>query len=222
MPYEFTAKRGTAQRDAGQVQFQCRVNNNCNKACTARTKRGTACRIKACRFYGLCWIHARAQLHVVLRDSRHIQGIKGLVAYDTVKQRAGQPVFKKGERLPFDYRGESLNRDVLGDRYDQKDAAGNVVEVTAPYAVDRNHAQTVVVDGACQRHPAAYINDAHGTTQSNNINIRATPKGRFYPKVFALRDIFHGDELFFAYGTEYWQDHGDAYLQTSTNYVSKH
>jgi hypothetical protein len=207
--YEFRSKHN------GNLLFKCCVNSdhdssdrclNCRQ-CTAVTKSDKRCKLYACKDVNFCHIHLKLTYHVVVAKSNIKGAGDGLFCMRRNRGRGSgkrgvkeKPFFKK-EDFIMPYNGEILNDNDITHRYDDLDTNDNViVENTAPYAVtvSVDNKNNFIIDGACIRGAANYINDTHGTNYEANV--------RFIEgNVYATRDIYKGDELLVDYGKDYWK-----------------
>lgn len=110
-------------------------------------------------------------------------------------------IFKRGEFI-VSYYGEILNEDQINERYG--------INTIAPYAIkiDDEH----YVDGACFRGVASMINDYRNLNQTENYNYpnveyavdETMDINLFNCHVFAITDIYQGDELLADYTLSFW------------------
>jgi hypothetical protein len=194
-----------------QLLLQCCVNSNqqndqCSncRRCHADTRAGTRCKLHACKDTKYCHVHLRSKYGLVVANSNIKKAGKGLFCKQRNRRRGDKrkpeekAVFKKGDIIvPYD--GERMTMKELSERYDIFDEKGNMIENTAPYAVPTGQDTDIVVDGACRRGIANYINDSHGTRKRANVKLREG-------NIVAIRNIYKGDELFYSYGKDYWKD----------------
>ena len=223
MPIVFDMKKGTAAgADKGKRMFHCCVNTygkpskNCSYCppCGALTKRGTRCKKRACLDSRYCWVHLKSNDKVVIGKSRVPHGGLGLFCWTSqnigpIERRdKNDPVFKKGDKIT-EYGGNVLSKRVLDEWYDYKTPEGKTIETTAPYGLEVEADGKQFYDAACMRKAGAYVNATKGTGKIRNAKL---DKGALY----ALRNIYKGDEILTSYGRHYWRGSSPQY-STSTN-----
>lgn len=175
----FRARRAGSR----EIQFQCPLA--CSP-CRYRFPDGRRCKRKVCQGLPYCWSHTQTVLHLRYQKSS-IEGIKGLYVWD--KAAGAAPVFKKGQRIVH-YVGERVSAAELDRRYDY-DGHNN----TAPYAIKK-------LDAACLRGVASLINSPYGSGKRSNVLFKDEGEGVV---VVAKKNLYHGDELFVHYGSDYWR-----------------
>lgn len=226
MPLVFYANKGTlAGSQSGQPLFKCCVNTRgkapqCGKCprCHALIVRGgrrRRCKVPACKDSEFCHHHLKKHDNVVIGESRIPGGGLGLFCWtarnigDSERKNNHDPVFRRGDRITS-YGGKHVSAALLSRWYDYKDDEGNDVEVTAPYA--HTSARGNIRDAACLRRAGAYVNDFRGSgRRRSNAELRDGA-------VYALNDIYKGDELFVNYGRDYWETSSPEYITTTTKY----
>ena len=145
--------------------------------CTATTAKGNRCRKRTCRS-GLCWQHLKRDSGLRIRPSGVPGAGLGLFA------AAG---FKRGDVIA-PYEGEKLTRRRVDERYGDE---------RGEYVLCRDSKRCI--DSAATNSSAArFANDSRGTDFRNNARFRAL-------RVEATRRIRPGDEIFVAYGKDYWR-----------------
>jgi hypothetical protein len=125
------------------------------------------------------------------------------------KDRA-KPIFKKGDFI-CPYGGHELKQSTLDRLYDYIHD-GKEVENTGPYAIqsERDH---YAIDATCFRQAGAYAND--GVQSGKTTNAEIHPDG-----LYALRNIYRGDEIYLNYGAAYWSAQGGLDMVTKNVRVS--
>ena len=178
MPYKFSFD---AKGD-DPVHFHCTLT--CRR-CIAKNANGKRCTRTVCIGLPMCWQHMLRDKHLQIRQSTVPGAGNGVFAVDKSKA-LGDPVFKKDEKI-VDYDGERMTPDELTVRFSDH---------TAPYTLDGDG---WVVDAACVRGAGAMINHPPKGARSN-VQFMLV-KG--HNRVFALRTIRNGEEIFVNYGKEY-------------------
>jgi SET domain-containing protein len=117
------------------------------------------------------------------------------------KDTGSKIIFRKGE-VVADYIGEVTTQQDIDRKYGT---------ATAPYSMATDvtgQRGEIVVDAACKRGYAAYINHADGESANSQFNVHDFRDGIRYPLLWveARRDIHHGEEIFASYGQEYKLD----------------
>lgn len=184
MPYQF------GYIVNGTRRFSCTLKRG---RCQHRTKRGRPCRRTQYMGFDACHQHIESKQAMRVAPST-IQGAgKGVFAVLVGDKRADERaddkrtiVFKKNQRI-MEYKGERVNSKELDVRYGDS---------TAPYALLLNHKRGAVIDAACKRGIAAFVN--HRVNANARFYVH---KGVGYAK--AIKDIYNGDEIFMNYGRDY-------------------
>ena len=146
-----------------------------------------------------CWQHAELLLKVKIRKCSWLpDGNKSLFAFSKAKLTTG-PLFRKGQKV-LRYEGELLTEDEISERYDYY-VNGELIEGPAEYTLE--YADGKFVDAIIIRGYSAFINDPKGYIKhpdglSPNVVFR---KNRW---IFALRDIYNGEEILIDYGENYF------------------
>ena len=97
-----------------------------------------------------------------------------------------------------EYTGERLTQAMVDLRY------GRALYDFGPFCV--TVCRDVILDSAGQRCLAAYINDAHESTFHNNTRWSVKYEGEIpHLRLLATTDIKIDDEIFVAYGKDYWE-----------------
>lgn len=190
--------------------FECCMNAfghapKCSECsfCTALTASGRRCRQRACLDAEYCLGHLRQQYNVVIRPSQIAGGGLGLFAvrprplrrhHGSRISRQKNPVFVRGDFVA-PYGGVRMTSEEFDELYDFTHE-GKQYENTGPYALTADNGD--VIDGLCLRRVGAYANDYHGSL-APGPNVRLEQDG-----LWALRDIFPGEEILTDYGPEYW------------------
>ena len=134
--------------------------------------------------------------HVEVKTSLIPNSGLGLFAFDKIKDKNHEPVFKKGETI-LAYEGQEISIDQLRARYRQ---------YTGPYVLKKN--RNTFIDPAGDRSLASLINQGRSTGEHKN-NARFTQS----LKIQATRPIYHGDEILVSYGNQYeMQNHHVRYV----------
>jgi hypothetical protein len=191
--------------DKGDHRFKCRLKTRmcgCELASsTQNTKNGNGaktCRNMVTMGGPYCQLHLESKMGLRIADSTVPQAGRGVFAWRP--HSSVGPVFKAGQAI-VDYTGEVINQRELDKRYGT---------YTAPYAImlrkDRKY-----IDGACDRGVASMINGSYGPA-AKKVNVRfVTSRDRKSIYVEAMRDIYHGEELFADYGSDYRYGDGKHY-----------
>ena len=225
MPIHFSFFKGTkAGPAAGELQFECDVNTSdddkhhrglCNQCSAISKSTGRRCRLTSCKILGFCYLHLRQIHHLNVSESKHLPGESGLFAWNP-KNDAKTPIWKKG-KIIISYDGEKLTSLDIDERYDYHDEKGQLVQPTAPYALEvrnRRGAGNFVIDAACKRGAAGLANAVKGREKGARKNAKLNESGN----LVATRSIFHGDEILTSYGAPYWVKHTSAFMTYSNKY----
>lgn len=168
--------------------------------CTALVGRERQpCPQRACLDAEYCLSHLRQFYHVLIQPSGIAEGGLGLFAARRRPLRVGSngrplPVFVPGEFIA-PYGGVHLTPQQFDALYDFEHA-GQHYESTGPYAVQADDGH--IIDGLCLRRVGAYANDYRGSAASGP-NAELQEDG-----LWALHNIFPGDEILVDYGQAYW------------------
>lgn len=194
--------------ESGRWKFKYGDTLECNMRCMrcVARKGGVQCRRTTCYTLPYCWQHLKLVAHLrvgrtTLKDPSTGRRFKfrGLFACDA--KNPGGIVFRRNDIIS-PYVGELLSAQELDARYSEDELAPyvDVVEV----GMDGD----MYIDGACMRGVASLANDAINgstcTTQKCRNNSFFFSGDGNYPQLKALRNIRDGDEIFVAYGDEYW------------------
>jgi len=187
----------------GPTGFRCIL---ARQQCQAQTRANRQCSRQTVIGLGHCWSHMRSELNLRIADSKVANGGKGLFAYgpklpeDRRTKKRG-PVFRKGDVI-CSYGGESVDQTTLNRRYDLLGADNQRIVHTAPYGYKLQQGQAE--DAACKRGIGSLPNTARNTPYKNNAQIfRGRDGDRAVAKLRATRHIYHGEEIFAAYGSAY-------------------
>lgn len=134
--------------------------------------------------------------------TRHLRTFFGVEVRPSQIPGAGMGLFttrdvRKGDRIVH-YGGEEITPDEMHNRYGwMRDDTNEYIQVVAPYAMTIRDS-TNTLDAIRIRGAASYMNDATTSTQyTNNVDLATD-------FVYAQRNLRAGEELFTAYGDEYW------------------
>lgn len=223
-------------------------NFHCKIACTqcrGKTRLGSQCKHKTC-FDRLCHQHLRKNMYVKIAPST-IEGAGfGLFAvwHKTLPHPKKQylnreiPIFIKGDEISY-MGGEWVSATEIQTRY-----PGN--DTLAPYTIQlANVADSSKIDSACIRDAGSMANSQKGAKSWNlnnaEISFRNTREdemenanqvkswlsGAYQDKkkkwhvlfLRCIRPIYHGDEIFVDYGTNYWEESSSS---SSSSHHSDH
>ena len=181
--------------------------------CDANTVNGRKCGRTTCYTLPYCWQHLKSRANLRIGRTRLLDPatgqrftFKGLFACDRAAD-AVLPVFADGDPI-VSYLGVQKSNHRLNQDY-----PGNQ---TAPYAERayltnrrRGHpARVINVDSACMRGVGAFANDRRNGACAGNArcatNAQLASGNREYPALIATANIFDGDEIYVAYGDQYW------------------
>lgn len=187
--------------------------------CVAEVQRNGAiyrCRRTSCYTLPYCWQHLKSQAHLRIGRTRLLDPatnrrfqFKGLFVCNT---QAGENavVFNTGENI-VSYIGELLTEDQLNLRYPGDDETAPYVEAVETVQDDGTWGPRVYVDGARVRGVASMANDAREGSQcvdnspcDINAIFESGDANNSYPVLTATRPIRNGEEIFVAYGSDYW------------------
>jgi len=178
------------------------------------TRKKTRCNKSACKDSEFCEVHLLKNDSVVIGKSRIPQGGLGLFAWTArdvgSQQRKDKkpPLFTKNKYITA-YGGRRTTPEKLSKWYDYKNDNGEKIETTAPYALTMNDG--TIRDAACKRRAGAYVNDYRGSGKRPNAELKDDG-------VYALKNIYKGDEILVDYGSEYWKGSGPEYLTSIQKY----
>ena len=204
----------------GDVLFSCCLNShgehpNCSSCSTCQevnTRSGRPCRRKTCRDARYCFTHLRMRYNVAIGVSRIPNGGLGLFCFTHrnigagERRRHAQPIFNAGDFI-VPYGGHELRQATLNRLYDYTHNRRRVVN-TGPYAIESDH-KGHVVDAMCFRQAGAYANDHRHSGKPVNAELRTDG-------VYAVREIYKGDEILVDYGDQYWRGQNGLETQTKT------
>lgn len=192
--------------------FECCMNAfghapKCSECsfCKASTASGRPCRQRACLDAEYCLRHLRERYNVIIRPSRIAGGGLGLFAVrprplrrhqGSRSSRTKHPVFVRGDFVA-PYGGVRMTPEEFDQLYDFT-YQRKKYENTGPYALQADNGD--VIDGLCLRRVGAYANDYHGSS-APGPNVRLEQDG-----LWALQDIFPGEEILTDYGPAYWAE----------------
>jgi hypothetical protein len=165
------------------ISFQC--NLRCDQ-CTAIKPDGQRCRKRTCKSLPLCYIH--------------LNTIHGLKIKESTLEGAGDGLFANKD---FNI-GEIIIGYVVGDLLDDEGLDNRYGDATAPYALKFSPTDSLdlIVDSACKRGIAAWINNADDTNATiEEIFVDDVPYR--LPYIVASKFIESGDEIFVNYGSDY-------------------
>ena len=145
--------------------------------CTATTAKGTRCRKRTCRS-GLCWLHLKRDEGLRIKPSSVPGAGLGLFATED---------FSRTDNIA-PYTGEQLTRAAVEQRYGDE---------RGEYVLCRD-SKRCIDSRATNSSAARFANDSRGTDFRNNARFRAL-------RLEATRRIRPGDEIFVAYGRDYWR-----------------
>ena len=145
--------------------------------CTATTAKGTRCRKRTCRS-GLCWQHLKRDDGLRIKPSTVPGAGLGLFATED---------FRHTDKIA-PYTGEQLTRAAIEERYGDE---------RGEYVLCRD-SKRCIDSRATNSSAARYANDSRGTEKRNNARFRAL-------RIEASQRIRPGDEIFVAYGRDYWR-----------------
>jgi len=145
--------------------------------CTATTAKGTRCRKRTCRS-GLCWLHLKRDEGLRIKPSSVPGAGLGLFATED---------FRHTDKIA-PYTGEQLTRAAIEERYGDE---------RGEYVLCRD-SKRCIDSRATNSSAARFANDSRGTDFRNNARFRAL-------RLEATRRIRPGDEIFVAYGKDYWR-----------------
>lgn len=139
-----------------------------------------------------CKAHLESELHLEIKPSTIPSA--GLGVFAKGRRRRGA-VFQADQKI-CEYLGEKLRLPEIERRYGSRFAGGK--EFTAPYVLEVK--TNLFVDGALLRGVGTMIN--HSDSKSLNC---------FFHKnmVYALKPIYHGQELLVSYGSDYFRNDPD-------------
>jgi hypothetical protein len=170
--------------------FSCRLN--CVR-CSAIALSGNRCRKRTCKSLPVCHVHLNKNYGLKILPSR-IPGA-GLGLFAT-------KYFVPGQQIS-NYTGELITRRELDRRYHLG---------LAPYAFER--LDRMVVDSACERGIASWIN-APDDTNVSNAAFEHLPDLTIV--VYAINQITPGDEILADYGINYFD--GDINIHRTRPYT---
>lgn len=217
MPFIYEVKKGPAAgEDEGQVIFSCCVNAygkppNCGpcgqcKYVDPNTKK--RCDGETIQDAKYCPFHLKKVKHLVIATSRIPNAGVGLFAGTSLKvdpNNRGEPLFRRGDKIT-PYGGRITPTDLIEALYNYETKDGKKIMGTVPYGLEKS--KNVITDAACIRRAGCYCNQAPKGTKPNG----ALRKNG----IFALMDIYKGDEIYVNYGPEYWKTHNKELVETTT------
>lgn len=210
MPIAITVKKGKkALGDKGQTLFSCCLNSSgkpphCNDTCTR-------CSVKDCKRpleydSKFCNHHLKRMEHVVIAPSTIKAAGLGLFAHLPTAHRIvdSHPssralLFKNGDYITG-YGGDIVSDRQIERMYQYKDSRGKYHASTIPYGLSIGEGR--IVDSICNRRAGSYSNDPRGTRFRPNARLGTDA-------IYAIRDIYDGDEIFVDYGPHYWKGEKD-------------
>jgi len=147
--------------------------------------------------HNYCTEHLRTYYNLEIKKSTIQSAGLGLFACKA-RGTDSEIVFKKGDVVAY-YFGEVTTQQELERKYGAS---------TAPYSMATDvtgQRGEIVVDAACKRGYAAYINHADDKSANSQFNVHDYNDGVNYPRLWveARRDIYHEEEIFASYGQEY-------------------
>ena len=166
---------------------QCQGITLRNVRCTKRCLIGTS----------KCWIHLISEHHLRIKPATDPIMGSGLYAFN--ENANGYPIFRNRDYI-IDYDGENIDLNTLNERYGD--------DCTAPYAVKKRQ-NVRYIDCATTRCVGSLIN------HDNNSNCEFYNSGQLM-KIRATRNIYHNQELFINYGSEFLLDEPNC-LSTTSN-----
>lgn len=169
----------------------------------------TSCQAPKCKrrvifTWPFCTQHLHKIAHLQVRKTSLINNathqplnFDGLFArcWPVIEALSG-PIFKKGD-LIIPFYGEVMTPFTFRQLYKEG-------EYTAVYCA---HTQHLVIDAAYVRGVAALANSAHRSSMPLAVNAELVQGNKNqFPSLFAIKDIWDGDEILLDYGSSFW-DH---------------
>lgn len=222
----------------------------CAKRCSVMV-RGHQCKHRTCMDYRFCWIHLASKLHLFIAPSRRLRAMGipgnplGLYAVASLKSlkaagkdangapvRTPELVFDTEQMIETDYGGERIDPKQRYPDPDDKETGTYTVSLADDSVYDGLAAsgalsysnEVIDVKKLMEKHStkAAFkraYDDAVKKTRIANIDVANTGGGMI--KFKAIRRITHGQELLWAYGSEYWEVDGLKYYLTGTGWSKR-
>ena len=218
--WRISPRRGSKQPDLTAPRI-------CGMQCVAKSKStGQRCRRRTCIDYRYCNQHLVIHKHLAVRMSKRLKelGVPGLGLYAQDPSRT--VVFKKGAIIG-EYGGEKMSRDDWNRRYNDPEDKD-----TGTYSAGSGNKGSVF-DGIAAASAVSYANEPSDVAKLLGKSTSYADFKRRYPdvrgnvstrsvkgvmKMFALKDIRHGEEILFNYGPEYWGTDGMKRYITGSGY----
>lgn len=155
--------------------------------CAGRKRDGGRCSRRTCLYSKYCFQHAQKKKHLSIKNSTIPRAGKGLFA------AADLP---RGTRIP--YKGEMMTRQQVDERY-PGDELGEYV-----LCFGRGRNQRCVDARSTQSGLGRYANDNRGTRYRANARFQDPGRRERWPQIVLTRAVRKGEEIFVAYGGDYW------------------
>ncbi len=213
MPYLFEYSNSTREQP-----FYCSVEcNQCQHV--YKDKNGNVrgqCEAKVCIGLPYCWRHLRRDMKLYVGVSNIPDAGKGVFAYPPVRRADDDDenifgdesdesdseaervvIFPRGTLISL-YDGELITKEEVDRRYSESE------EAVAPYVYKIGK---MYIDAACRRGIGGMLNFIpykRGEANPNNVKARVINKNNKQTAgLYALRDIYNGEELYLDYGPDY-------------------